>query len=303
MRENVPPPLVSVALITYNHAEFIEECLDSILAQSYPNIEIVVADDASSDGTQDIIRRYAEKWPDRFNLRLSEVNQGVTNNHNSAFFACRGEYISWMSGDDLMLPGKIEKQAAYLENHPDCVVCYHDLDIFDTVTGKTLALKSNVDRPLEGEVDRIIKFGCFNGGVSNMVRRLSAPPHGFDARIPIASDWLFWVETLLVGGRIGYIDEVLARHRRHDNNITSASVRKPSLSEIQDHLSSSDIILSRAPEFCRQVSYRRSFLLSSLRWCEEGKSYNHYLRASLREHFRWKIFAGLMASRLLGIRR
>lgn len=303
MGENAPPPLVSVALITYNHAEFIEECLDSILAQSYPNIEIVVADDASGDGAKDIIRRYAEEWPGRFNLRLSEVNRGVTNNHNLAFFACRGEYISWMSGDDLMLPGKIAKQVAYLEDHPECAICYHDLDIFDTQTGNTLTLKSAVDRPLEGEVDRIIKFGCFNSGVSNMVRRSSAPPHGFDTRIPVASDWLFWVETLLAGGRIGYIDEVLARHRRHDNNLTSASVRRPSLPEIQDHLASSDIILSRAPEFRRQIGYRRSFLLLALRWCEDGKNYNNYLRASLREHFRWKIFAGLIASRLLGIRR
>ncbi len=99
-------PLVSVAVITYNQKEFLRECIESILAQDYPNLEIVIADDASSDGTQDMLRDYDVQFPDKFVLKLAGRNQGITANSNEAHFACTGKYIAWMGGDDLMLPGK-----------------------------------------------------------------------------------------------------------------------------------------------------------------------------------------------------
>src|SRR5690554_3312559 len=107
-------PLVSIAIVTYNQKHFLKECIESCLAQDYQNTEIVVADDGSTDGTHELLKEFAEKHPGKFVLRISEINQGITKNHNVAQFACSGKYIAWMGGDDLMLPRKISKQVDYM---------------------------------------------------------------------------------------------------------------------------------------------------------------------------------------------
>lgn len=296
-------PLVSVALITFNHVRFIEECLLSILGQTFQNFEIVIADDYSTDGTADILESYQQRFPSKVRFLHRDRNVGVTKNHNRAFNECRGKYIAWMSGDDIMLPNKLERQVDFLESHPDCDICYHDLEYFESASGRRLFLKSEIDTPRNGNVDTVVKYGCVNGGVSNVVRRIAAPRNGFDERVPIASDWLFWVETLLNGGKIHYLDEVLARHRRHENNVTSDSIRTPSLPEIQDHLISAAIILSKAPWQMQNIRHRRAHLYPMLRWLNDGQHYDQYLQLSLSEAFRVKILLALLASKIFGIRR
>lgn len=296
-------PLVSVAVVTYNQCEFLRECLESILAQDYPNLEIVVADDGSTDGTPEMLQQYASIHTGRFVLKLAERNRGITSNQNLALSACTGKYISWMAGDDLMLPGKIRKQVNFLEARPELSICYHDLDIFDSATGRTIKRYSDIDPPRNGDVRTLIRYGAFNGAVSNMVRASSQPPGGFDDRVLTASDWLYWVECLWGGGKIGYIDEVLGRHRRHDNNVTSASVRKPSLSEIVDHLISCDIVLARAPHFYREVNARKARHLQSLRWMDGGANYNNYIRASLSYRWSWKAFGAFILSAFFKYKR
>ena len=122
--ENIP--LVSVAIITFNHKPFIRDCIESVLSQDYENMEIVIADDASSDGAQEIIRQYQEKYPHKIKAKLSQKNHGTTKNANWAHFNCKGKYITFLAGDDLCLPGKIRKQVEYMEAHPECSISYHN---------------------------------------------------------------------------------------------------------------------------------------------------------------------------------
>ena len=156
-------PLVNIAIITYNQKEFLRECIESCLNQDYKNIQIVVADDCSTDGTKEMLLDYEKKYPDKFILCLSESNRGITANSNSAHFACTGKYIAWMGGDDLMLPTKLSKQVAYMEKNPECTICYHDLDVFQSETDETLYLFSEKSKPRQGDVRVAIKYGTFNG--------------------------------------------------------------------------------------------------------------------------------------------
>jgi len=243
-------PLVSIAIITYNQKDYLRECIESCLAQDYPNFEIVVADDCSTDGTQNMLREYEAKYPSKFVLRLAEKNQGITPNSNAAHFACSGEYIAWIGGDDLMLPGKLTKQVAYMEQNPNCTICYHNLDVFDSGTNKTLYY-FNEKNKLNGDVRTAIKCGTFNGACSNLVRSDKAPKHGFDNSLPVASDWLYWIETLGNTGTINYIDEVLGRYRRHENNITRAE-KHVTQNEL-DHLVSCQIIIAKYPQYFNDV--------------------------------------------------
>lgn len=291
-------PLVSVAIITYNQKHFIAECIQSVLAQSYSNIEIVVADDGSTDGTQEILLDYKNRFPDKFVLRLSSTNYGITANSNAAFFACKGKYIAWMGGDDLMLPDKIKKQVAFMESNPDCTICYHNLEVFQSESNKVLRLFNNKNNKYrEGDIRTSIKYSTFNGACSTMIRRSCAPEHGFNTTLPIASDWLFWVETLASGGSIKYINEILGRYRRHAENITRP---RDFISQNElDHLNTCNILLAKYPQYSRQVMYSYSRLFRGLR---HKLDYYEALMVSLCLSFNIKALIGLTIW-LLSLRR
>lgn len=216
-------PKVSVAILSYNQKAFLEECIQSVLIQDYPNLEIVIGDDASTDGTQEMLQTLVARYPDLIKVELATTNGGITANSNRCYFACSGEYIAWLGGDDLMLPGKLKKQAEFLEIHQDFAICYHDVEVFDSATGKTLRYfnsgEHRYNRPYEGGPEKVIQYGTFLAACSVMTRRSACPERGFDVRIPISSDWLFWIETAL-RGKVGFFPEVLGRYRRHSKNVT-----------------------------------------------------------------------------------
>lgn len=245
-------PKVSVALRSYNQEEFLRESLDSVLAQNYPHLEIVVADDASTDGSVDLISYYQKKYPSEVKTILHKNNVGHTRNLNSALDACTGKYVAIFDGDDVMLPGKLERQVNYMERETDCVISYHNTEVFDTYTGNTLRYRNNAKNAKYGDVRTMIKYGMFNTNVSNMIRRSSIPAYGADERISIASDWLLCVECLINGGTICYIDEVMARVRRHGSNITKTNY----LDNVTDQLKSSFLLLKKHPRYIGQIAYR-----------------------------------------------
>jgi glycosyltransferase involved in cell wall biosynthesis len=259
---NKKNPLVSVAIITYNQKKFLKECIESILAQNYSNIEIVIGDDASTDGTQEMLKEYEKKYPGKFKLVLHKTNQGITKNSNSVLKKCKGKYIAWMGGDDLMLPEKIRKQVEFMEKNLNCTICYHNLEVFDSDTGKILSYFNDEKNIYEGNIKTTIKYGTFNGACSSMVRRDKSAV--FDETLPVASDWLYWIDTLANGGEIRYIDEVLGRYRRHHNNVTR-DISKLN-QNIIDHLNSINILLKKYPQYKDEIFFRASFLYRGLRF-------------------------------------
>ena len=134
-------PLVSICCITYNHARFIRKCLDGFLIQetSFP-IEILIHDDASTDGTDGIIREYADKYPDLILPLFETENQYSQGKQNKIDFynyrRARGKYIAYCEGDDYWTdPLKLQKQVDFMESHPDYSVCFHRWKHFDEATG------------------------------------------------------------------------------------------------------------------------------------------------------------------------
>ena len=119
-------PLISVSVVTYNHADYIKDALNSILAQSFDGkVEIVVADDCSTDETLEIVNRYAKDAPDIFRVISSETNRGAMLNGRRAYNACRGKYVAILDGDDYWTDvEKLEKQYRFLESNADYVMCY-----------------------------------------------------------------------------------------------------------------------------------------------------------------------------------
>ncbi len=116
---------LSTVVLTYNQEHSVRQTLDSILSQQHPySMEIVIADDASTDHTPHIISEYASKYPEIVKPVLRQHNLGLIRNYFDAISRCTGEYIAICAGDDYWLPGKIITQISYMDSHPDCAFTY-----------------------------------------------------------------------------------------------------------------------------------------------------------------------------------
>ena len=241
-------PLVSVGVVTYNHENFIRDCVDSILAQSYGNIEIVISDDGSTDGTVDILQEYKRKNPHKLKLILSSVNQGITKNAKNLHFNCKGKYFSLVDGDDIISPEKISLQVEYMEKNHKCAISYHNFEIFDSKSCKTLGYAQNLKYAPHGGIETLFVKGLFNGSPSSMALKEKTPVNGFDERVSHSPDWLYWLETLANGGEIQYINLILGRYRRHGKNIT---VTEPTTSMMFEKMLTVLIITRKHPHLLK----------------------------------------------------
>ena len=247
-------PKVSILIPSYNQENVIEHTLMSALTQDYDNLEVVITDDASTDKTPDILKALQVKFPQRLRVFLNPTNLGVTGNHTRGLLECRGDFIAFQDGDDLFLPGKIKKQVAFMLERPDCTICIHDVDVFNSETEETLYLWSQRFGHREGGIKKLTRYGNYLPSVSVMVRRIHLPEYGYDDRIRIGSDWMLWLEVLARGkGNICYLNEVLARYRRHTGNLTNVSNWK-----YEDQLITLALIETKWPDLLFAARMRRS---------------------------------------------
>ena len=114
-------PRVSIILSSYNHAPYVAEAIESVLNQTFKDFELLIYDDGSVDGSQEVIRSFHD---DRIRLFLYKENRGPLAAAMEAFQAARGEYIAVHHSDDVWVEDKLEKQAAFLDGHPECAACF-----------------------------------------------------------------------------------------------------------------------------------------------------------------------------------
>ncbi len=291
-------PRVSICVVCYNQSDFLEQCILSIIQQDYENIEIIICDDASTDKSREVLTNLKIRFPQLI-LHLNQTNLGITNNSNIGLRYCTGDYLCFIGGDDVMLPSKISTQVTFMEANKEYNICYHNIELFEALSEKSINLTSNLQKVREGDIRTQIKHGIFNGAISNMVRRLACPQTGFNERLPIASDWLFFCECLLPEGKIGYIDKVLVKQRKGQGNVTSLSAANANRRKIalEDHLVSCSILLFHYPAYASEIKFRISSLLREYRGLEK-KRLNRYLLASLTFKLTVRSFVGLILSLL-----
>jgi glycosyltransferase involved in cell wall biosynthesis len=238
------PPLVTIRITTFNQEKFSEEAVISAVEQDYQNLQVVVTDDHSQDGTPEILRRLAKSYPKTIDLILNEQNIGRTQNQDLALKASKGELLAFLDGDDVLLPGKITRQVEFMQQNPSLVISYHDVEVFDTDTGQILYYWSERFGSRGGDVETIVRYGNFIPSTGVMLRRTAIPTKGYDHRVSIGADWLLFIETLHESnGKFGYFDEVLSRYRRHSENVTSNWDAK-----LIDHLDIMEIVNNEYPD-------------------------------------------------------
>jgi glycosyltransferase involved in cell wall biosynthesis len=198
----------------YNAGRFISRTIDSILEQDYENLQLVIADDCSSDGTVDIVKGYATKYPDKIKLILNNYNLGITDNCNQILQHCTGKYIAFFAGDDLMYPGKVSAQVKVMEECDDCSFTYHSVDVLDGDKMNEIIFTTEVDKQGYLSFLDIISKGGVIGACSIMVRSSCLPPGGFSRSFPRVSDWLMHIEVAL-RGRVIKVPGVYGGYLRH----------------------------------------------------------------------------------------
>lgn len=223
---------VSVIVPVYNLEHFIGPCLDSLVTQlcEFP-YEIIVANDCSTDGSLAIIKDFQQRYPNKIRLINNAKNQRLAKNMRLLLAAAEGEYIAYMDGDDLALPGKLQKQADYLDQHPDCGLVYHESDILNSDLGKVTGqyVRDYYNRqyiPAKASIEHLVKFGSFFQASSLMVRRHGNLHDTVDSRCKIILDQPF--QILNCGFSKGYIakvDEVLGQYRIHSASFGAQTLR------------------------------------------------------------------------------
>jgi glycosyltransferase involved in cell wall biosynthesis len=144
-------PLVSIITPSFNQASYLEQTILSVLNQDYPNLEYIIVDGGSTDGSLEIIKKYEDSlawW-------VSEPDQGQTDAINKGFATANGEVLGWLNSDDTYLPGAIAGAAAYLETHQNTGMVYGEADLIDesgTIIGKFPSRQTDYRRLRRGYV-------------------------------------------------------------------------------------------------------------------------------------------------------
>lgn len=151
MHETAPLPLVSIVTPSYNQAPFLEATMRSVLEQDYPRLEYIVVDGGSTDGSREIIERYAE----RLAWWVSEPDLGQTDAINKGFAHAHGEILGWLNSDDTYLPGAVAEAVSFLQAHPEVGLVYGDANYIDEagrVIGRFNARQTSYQRLRRGGV-------------------------------------------------------------------------------------------------------------------------------------------------------
>jgi len=206
-------PEVSVIIPTYNSARYLVEAVDSVLAQTYKDFEILVIDDGSTDETESLMGNYGAAV--RY---IHQENEGVSAARNRGIDDSLGRYVAFLDADDTWLPNKLERQMSALKAHGEYRVCYSDF-IAVTWDLKPLAVK-RIDPEGEALADLLLR-GNVVGSICTVVceRSLFELAGGFDSSLSQCADWDMWVRLACLTDFL-YLDERLVTYRKHDANMS-----------------------------------------------------------------------------------
>ncbi len=272
MQENKPK--VTIVCVTYNHKSFIKEALESFVMQktNFP-YEAIIHDDASTDGTTEIIKEYEHKYPDIIKPIYQKENQwskAKTMSKTFIYPKIQGEYVAFCEGDDYWTDeNKLQKQVDFLEKHPDYSICFHPVKVIwedkreeDTIfpTKKMLEKIGILD------FNSLLKTNFIQ--TNSVVYRWRFHKDSYDImkdRV-LPGDWYLHLLHAEVG-KIGYIDEVMSVYRRNSGGMWTGSNEKPEWFKKYGSVSLR-FWETVEKQFNTQKSYEKTFLADGMRLAE-----------------------------------
>jgi glycosyltransferase involved in cell wall biosynthesis len=212
-------PLVSIVVPSYNHGRYLEEAIDSILAQDYPHVELIVIDDGSTDNSREILTGYGKQFHWEF-----QENQGQVATLNRGWSMSKGDIIGYLSADDLLLPGSVSAAVDCLRQHPEAVLSYSDFHLIDPES----AVVRRVVAPECTYHDMVVKMLC-PPGPGAFFRKTAFEKAGlWHTGYKQMLDFEYWLRLGLHGQFI-HIPQTLAAYRVHQGSqsFAAASAIRP----------------------------------------------------------------------------
>jgi len=218
-------PLVSIVIPCYNHAQFVQETIQSVIDQDYENIELIIIDDGSKDNSVEVIQEMIPACEERF-VRFEfryRPNKGLCATLNEALEWCEGEYFSPIASDDILISHKTRKQVCLFVNEKDSLVV--------GVFGRVLLFNNKLNEIKNTDNVLLIKYNFKD--VFYRRSKLPAPTAmlntsklksvgGYDQKMKI-EDFYLWLRLTEDGSKLLFANEYLAYYRRHSDNLSKKS--------------------------------------------------------------------------------
>jgi len=221
-------PLISIAIITYNSSKYVLETLESMKAQTYRNIELIISDDCSTDNTVDICKDWIETNRDEFvriELITVDKNTGITANANRALHLTEGKWIKLIAGDDIFFPQAVESHVKFISRaeNEDAVIIMSSVQLFKNTIENKLCVWPDFKFPdSRREQLRRQLTGCFIMAPGVFIKReiLVNKFGGFNEKYPMFEDDPLWISYLSNGYKFYFNSDILAGYRMHDSSVS-----------------------------------------------------------------------------------
>jgi len=218
--------LVSIIIPVYNTEKFIEECIESALNQTYKEIEIIVVDDGSTDGSLKIIKKFINQIK-----IISKSNGGTASALNTGIKEMNGEWFKWLSADDVLYPNAIQdlvNSARKLKDKENYIL-YSNYDIINA-DGKILShfIEPNYNEKDFFELNTILLDHYIGNATTSLIHKSAFDRYGmFDESVDFAEDYELWLRLCILNKfRLHLVPKTLAKYRIHDTQITAQKMDK-----------------------------------------------------------------------------
>ncbi len=226
-------PLVSVVVISYNSATFIIDTLESIYAQSYPNIELIVSDDSSNDESVSLCEQWLISREPRFictQIVTHFINTGVTANLKRGEQYAKGVYIKSIAADDLLTEDAIAQYVAYMEEYPETTYLFGKMHAFGDNKEEAAAFERNMlqyqffQLSAKEQYQCLMNNGCYIPAPSFFYNREKNTQLGIslDEEIPMVEDWPRWINITRKDVKLHLLDSITVHYRLHSKAISKS---------------------------------------------------------------------------------
>jgi len=248
-------PKISIVTPVFNGADFLEQAIESVLNQDYPNIEYIVLDDGSTDNTQEILKKYSHrlKWH-------SHPNMGQSRTLNKGWEMSQGEVLGYLSSDDILFPSAISELVNELIADEKKMVVFPNCDVIDPYNR---TIKKAVCRPFNYD-DLVIKQECYIGPGALFKRTALEKMGGWNADLRMAPDREFWMRVGLLG-EISIYPKTLAYYRMHTKSTSyfqsDFQVAEEYIKVMENYFGRNDVPERLQKQ--KKIAYGNAYLMSS----------------------------------------
>jgi alpha-1,3-rhamnosyltransferase len=253
--------VVTVIIVTYNSSDYVIETLNSIVCQTWVDLELIITDDSSKDDTVEKCHEWLSTNGERFvrtNLITNSVNTGIAANCNRGLKDAKGEWIKYCAGDDSLMPNCIEDNMKYLANHPEIKVLFSQVRLYNenfseknyikTIPGQSPDSFFNESITAEGQYRQLLLSDRITFTPASIINReAQLQVGGFNENVRLQEDYPMWVSLTKAGFRLYFMKKETVRYRQHKSATNQMTI---------------DYLIK--PNYFRTEVFRREFIYPNL---------------------------------------